>query len=331
MTNRYCECFTSGSYCDGCNCTSCHNIIEHEEERKVVIDTILERNPNAFRPKIANNPHGATDGGVGHNKGCNCKKSGCLKRYCECFQANILCSDKCKCVDCKNFEGSEERKALCHENPAISMTYIRQAANAVIEKAIGNTGNKSRNQQFYSGVTSNGQSTNRFPLQQEICWTSDAAYSPSSVNLSEPTTASPLRPSKSCYRSSLAGILQLQHVEVFCSQLVKDSAEVAKTLSEINGTDVNWAKSLVVSSHEDIKDDQNGRPLSPGTLALMCDERDTTFMTADDSSKVTELNTRTPIKSTSTHGPNQLEVEQETLVLTRLRNFLNGLVTHGRI
>lgn len=122
----YCDCFANGEFCSNCNCNSCFNNLEHEPERLKAIKTCLDRNPEAFKPKIGKGKEGESD--RRHSKGCNCKRSGCLKNYCECYEAKIMCSSICKCVGCKNFEESPERKTLMHLADAADMRVQQQTA-----------------------------------------------------------------------------------------------------------------------------------------------------------------------------------------------------------
>lgn len=46
---------------------------------------------------------------------CNCKRSSCLKRYCECFKLGDACSSDCFCTSCKNKEGTDTRKRAVHD------------------------------------------------------------------------------------------------------------------------------------------------------------------------------------------------------------------------
>ena len=70
LPHSYCECFASGLHCERCNCTNCCNNLENAAVRQEAVEATLERNPNAFRPKIAPNPGAEeeTEGVGRHNK-----------------------------------------------------------------------------------------------------------------------------------------------------------------------------------------------------------------------------------------------------------------------
>ncbi|XP_013865726.1 spexin prohormone 2 [Austrofundulus limnaeus] len=105
----YCECFANGLMCINCNCSNCYNNTSHEMMRQEAVKSCLDRNPKAFTPKIAAGRSGTAKGR--HNKGCNCKRSGCLKNYCECYEASIMCTSSCKCVGCWNCEDNSMMEA----------------------------------------------------------------------------------------------------------------------------------------------------------------------------------------------------------------------------
>ncbi|XP_074534405.1 spexin prohormone 2 [Halichoeres trimaculatus] len=102
----YCECFASGLMCNSCECSNCLNNKEHEPLRQRAIKLRSSRNPVAFRTKVVGWRSGEVKGW--HQKGCSCKRSGCLKNYCECYEANVMCTSSCKCVSCRNFDERSE-------------------------------------------------------------------------------------------------------------------------------------------------------------------------------------------------------------------------------
>ena len=97
----YCQCFANGEVCqDHCRCTECENREENQDTRFLSIQAALQRNPRAFDNKFEHSQE--TKESTSHAFGCKCRRSACLKKYCECFHHGVKCNSRCQCINCKN-------------------------------------------------------------------------------------------------------------------------------------------------------------------------------------------------------------------------------------
>ena len=97
----YCECFKNYGKCNHtCHCLDCKNNSNFESERnEVLLQIQIKKSLNQTIPKkevIKKNTVEKT------NFSCNCVKSKCLKKYCDCFGNNNYCGPNCRCTNCSN-------------------------------------------------------------------------------------------------------------------------------------------------------------------------------------------------------------------------------------
>ena len=84
---KYCECFANNRFCVNCLCLDCRN--------KDIFIGMGEFNSEKNKNKEI--------------VVCTCSKSGCNKKYCECYKEGLKCNIKCRCINCLNMEEPLEK------------------------------------------------------------------------------------------------------------------------------------------------------------------------------------------------------------------------------
>lgn len=90
------------------------------DEKKKSKSAEKEKEKKSPKMKKVESTMSSTDNG-----GCKCKKSKCLKLYCECFSNGLTCKDSCSCNNCSNktIDNNTEREvaiqSLLSKNPNV--------------------------------------------------------------------------------------------------------------------------------------------------------------------------------------------------------------------
>lgn len=118
----YCHCFAASTTCGvSCSCIDCRNTLESSQEILRARTKILSEN-GSLRILDKSSSHRSAGfasslplsssptkirSTLRSTRRCNCRKSLCLKKYCECYSGNVHCGPQCACLQCKNSVNGE--------------------------------------------------------------------------------------------------------------------------------------------------------------------------------------------------------------------------------